>query len=91
MDFDQDGFAPCTGDCDDGSAAVHPGAIQICDGINNDCSHPSWPALVATNEYDDDGDSLSECLGDCDDGSAAVHPGAIQICDGINNAVWSST
>jgi Lectin C-type domain/Putative metal-binding motif len=25
------------GDCDDGAASVHPGAAEICDGLDNDC------------------------------------------------------
>jgi hypothetical protein len=82
-DLDEDGFG--CGDCDDDNAAVHPGAPQLCDGVNNDCVDPSWPGLEGTNELDDDGDGLSECEGDCDDGQGAVFPGAPQICDGLNN------
>jgi hypothetical protein len=76
-DNDRDGFgAPGDGacplggtlDCDDDDLRVAPGAVQSCDGLNNDCTHPSWPELAATNEFDDDGDGLSECAGDCDDG-----------------------
>ena len=26
------------GDCDDGEAAAHPGAIETCDGVDNDCN-----------------------------------------------------
>jgi len=41
-DADGDGFQAvgCMGgaDCDDTSAAVHPGAAEICDGRDNDCS-----------------------------------------------------
>jgi hypothetical protein len=44
-DFDADGFpkaCPCDGstaatDCDDGNADVHPGAAELCDGIDNQC------------------------------------------------------
>jgi hypothetical protein len=32
-------------DCDDSRSAVHPGAPQVCDGFNNDCSAPGWPAV----------------------------------------------
>jgi hypothetical protein len=36
-DFDQDGFSVCDGDCDDGRATVHPGAAEICNGLDDDC------------------------------------------------------
>src|SRR6185503_16497593 len=85
LDVDQDGFTSCSADCDDTRASVHPGALQICDGLNNDCSHPSWPALTGTNEADDDADTFSECQGDCDDTRASVYAGAPQVCDGLNN------
>jgi hypothetical protein len=31
------GWVAWPGDCDDGSAAVHPGAVEACDGVDNDC------------------------------------------------------
>ena len=36
-DQDGDGFAPVDGDCDDENASVYPEAVDICDGIDNDC------------------------------------------------------
>jgi putative metal-binding protein len=94
LDGDGDGYgapgdAACLSgqatDCDDASGPVHPGAPQICDGLNNDCLHPSWPGLANTNEASDDGDAFTECAGDCDDSIATVYPGAPQICDALNN------
>ncbi|HET8948012.1 MAG TPA: putative metal-binding motif-containing protein, partial [Candidatus Polarisedimenticolia bacterium] len=35
-DCDGDGLVP-PADCDDGSASIHPGAAEICDGLDNDC------------------------------------------------------
>jgi len=37
------GFAPgapgaCGDDCDDRSASAHPGGVEICDGVDNDCN-----------------------------------------------------
>jgi hypothetical protein len=37
LDLDGDGYSHCTGDCNDLSAVVHPGADEVCDGIDNDC------------------------------------------------------
>jgi len=36
-DADGDGWTDLGGDCDDGDAAVHPGAPEICDSLDNDC------------------------------------------------------
>ena len=36
-DLDGDGYTACSGDCDDTQASAHPGAPELCDGIDNDC------------------------------------------------------
>ena len=71
-DHDGDGFDGCVDDCDDNSAAVHPGAPEICDGVVDDCNAPNWPDPSGTIEADGDGDGLSLCQGDCDDADATV-------------------
>lgn len=50
VDGDGDGYG-CL-DCDDGDPAIHPGAAEACDGIDNDCSgaiddNPSCPTCTA--------------------------------------------
>jgi hypothetical protein len=36
-DDDGDGVSECGGDCNDASAAIYPGASELCDGLDNDC------------------------------------------------------
>ncbi|MBK7094713.1 MAG: hypothetical protein IPH57_06610 [Saprospiraceae bacterium] len=31
------GYAAVSGDCDDGNSSIKPGAIEVCDGVDNDC------------------------------------------------------
>ncbi|MCK6519732.1 putative metal-binding motif-containing protein, partial [Myxococcota bacterium] len=67
-------------DCDDGDAAVHPGAEEACGGLDEDCD-----GSVSAAEQDGDGDGTTPCDGDCDDASPEVHPGAAESCtDGVD-------
>ena len=36
-DVDGDGYTVTDGDCDDRNAVVFPEAIEVCDGVDNDC------------------------------------------------------
>ncbi len=83
VDDDGDGMNECEGDCDDTDADTHPGAMQQCDGTNNDCDDPDWPQLPA-DEVDGDADGAPQCA-DCDDGDPRVYPGASEACDGVRN------
>jgi hypothetical protein len=67
LDLDEDGFRPYDGDCDDEEPGAYPGAIEVADGVDNDCD-----GLIdeGTDVYDDDGDGYSEADGDCDDADA---------------------
>lgn len=37
-DLDSDGYYACTNDCNDGNAAINPGAYEVCDGVDNNCN-----------------------------------------------------
>ena len=76
VDADGDGHDETT-DCDDGNAAVHPGAEEVCDEVDdNDCD-----GAIDEGEDDPDGDGYSECDGDCNVYNDTVYPGAPQVCD----------
>ena len=48
------------GDCDDGDIGIHPGAVELCDGEDNDCNGSSdiGAADVVTWYLDADGDQF---------------------------------
>jgi len=37
VDRDGDGFSPSSGDCDDDAPGIHPAALEVCDGIDQNC------------------------------------------------------
>ncbi|RME37356.1 MAG: hypothetical protein D6788_09670 [Planctomycetota bacterium] len=62
-DCDGDGCSPFCGDCDDVDSSRYPGAVESCDGKDNDCD-------VAIDE-DNDADGFDAC-NDCDNANADV-------------------
>ncbi len=86
-DVDADGYYVERGcgtenDCNDGDAAVNPGAEEICgDDIDQDCDGSD----LDCDDVDNDGDGYTENQGDCNDNDATIYPGAEEICnDGID-------
>ena len=57
VDLDQDG-SPSDLDCNDNEAQVHPGAVEVCDGLDNDCDGAVDLQAVDASPYwiDQDGD-----------------------------------
>jgi hypothetical protein len=71
-DLDDDGSSP-PADCDDGNAAIRPGAPDVNNGINDDCAGLTDP------DRDSDGHARPPEGGDCDDARARVNPGARDV------------
>ena len=104
-DRDGDG-SPASEDCDDSDADVYPGAVELCDGFDNDCdSEIDEDGFAVFADVDGDGfgdDSTEEWVceatenqvqtgGDCNDSDSAVHPGAAEICNGIDDDCDAAT
>ena len=85
LDQDGDGYTPNMGDCNDGNLNQHPGAVETCNTIDDDCNGR------ADEVCDWDGDNFTPDTGDCNDQEKLVNPGAYEVvgndvddnCDGM--------
>jgi len=96
-----DAIADEGGDCDDDNDAIHPGAAEVCNGIDDNCDGVIDETFLVEIYPDLDGDGFgtdSEAFmgcdgtegttgigGDCDDDNEDVHPDAIEVCNGIDD------
>ena len=101
--FDDATFEHCTLelDCNDDDDSIHPGAIEICNGIDDNCNSDVDEGLSMTWYIDSDMDGFGDSsvskdtcampagfvanMSDCDDTDPNIHPNAVEICDGIDN------
>ena len=93
-----EGVSSNDADCNDGNAAVYPGALDVCNGIDDNCDGVVDEGGEDTFYRDVDGDghgtpddTVTGCDAtdgyvslndDCDDTDAAVSPSADEVCNG---------
>jgi hypothetical protein len=80
LDQDGDGFV-CASDCDDTRANVHPGATEVCDGLDNDCNGTVDGFATAC------GVGACASMGICSAGVDSCAPGVpkAETCNGIDD------
>ena len=98
-DADSDGFAACA-DCDDSDSAVNDDALEICNGVDDNCdghTDEDDPELSEDSDGDGHGGQQYEAIGcdapagfvdnndDCDDLNADTYPSAAEVCDEDDN------
>jgi hypothetical protein len=79
-DADEDGFF--ADDCDPAAPTVHPDAVEVPDGRDNDCD---GAVDEGTAWSDDDGDGWTEWNGDCDGADPRVGPAALEAPNGLDD------
>ncbi len=95
-DGDGDGV-PFPEDCDDANASIHPGADEVCNGVDDDCAGGVDNGLVGFGFLDGDndghgGDPPEHCDetgpasrgDDCDDSDPSRNPDVIEDCGGVD-------
>ena len=95
-DIDADGYE-AEEDCDDNNYFSHPGADEICDGIDNNCDGQIDEEVSITFYADSDVDGFGDntslieaceqpqgyvpVANDCNDSNGEVYPAAEEVCE----------
>jgi hypothetical protein len=88
------GLADNDSDCDDSNPDVHPGATEVCNGLDDDCDTSSLEGQTWYDDLDGDGYGAAESKltacdppdgfvsdgTDCDDSNPDVSPAATESC-----------
>ncbi len=79
-DGDEDGAdIECELDCDDNNPAVYPGALEICDGVDNNCIDGADEGFP-----DNDADDLADCVDSDDDNDGLPDTIELDMTDGFS-------
>lgn len=85
------GFVPDNTDCNDNDAAINPGAQEVCDDLDNDCSGIVNDGLQVYTYYEDlDGDSFGSnafSIDTCDNTAPLGFVNNLNDCDDTNAAI----
>ena len=89
------------GDCNDGVTAIHPGAFESCNNVDDNCDGSTDEGVIFTYFHDGDTDGYGSGAGsllcapnatfsslfstDCDDGNSNIHPGASEMCNKLDD------
>jgi hypothetical protein len=95
------GYVTNSTDCNDGNNSIHPGAAEVCNGIDDDCDLSVDEGVQTTFYADTDNDGYGNpsvtqlaCTApsgyvandsDCNDGNMNINPGATEVCNGIDD------
>ncbi len=81
LDHDGDGFSKCQGDCNESNPAIHPGATEVCNGVDDNCDGSVDGFATSCG--------VGQCAstGSCTDRVDSCVPGSPspEVCDGIDN------
>jgi hypothetical protein len=96
-DSDGDGYTGCDGDCNNNNSSIFPGAIELCNGIDDNCNGVTDEGLLTTFYRDLDGDgygnpnfTINACTLpngyvlnslDCNDNNPNTNPDSIESCN----------
>ena len=88
-------------DCNDSDASIHPGAVEVCNDVDDNCDGAIDEGVRAVFHRDADGDSfgspddtIDACElpdgyvhndSDCNDRAAEANPDGVEVCDGLDN------
>jgi hypothetical protein len=100
IDQDGDGYLEDE-DCDDADSTTHPNALELCDGIDNNCNSETDEGVrqIFYEDRDQDGygdpnTPLEACEApdgsisnnqDCNDSNPGISPLAQEVCDEVDN------